>query len=421
MARTLKSSIWNRNPTQSILSTGPGPLASIPHDPELAASLDEDSTPLLDLRLAWLDTNDVPHRLGPAAPSHTLPLPSPWHAIKSLYASIRRAIAVRRTRYDATSETSSAVLRLGLVAIVTVVILCTAGALLTTGFQFLLGPDRFSQTVEPDPGTLATANPPAPPPVANASALPAPDPEIGTESPDTTNTIGYTGGGDGARSQFETTIQNFVSTRMQGQQDSNAGSAVAAGMLGATSTALENQARPQIAQGNSNGQSYSASPAAPPVSRATNSQPMTPAAARLPIPASLPSLNSTHASPAPTSTAGDPQTAALASIQRGGSAAFELQHLHAPSAGTHPARLVITATTLSFVPQAAGDSSPRTIPLASIASVETSQSQLSIKLKDANGNAAASGQLLFGDSTQSSSQLSVIRSIILAAKSHSRP
>jgi hypothetical protein len=69
----------------------------------------------------------------------------------------------------------------------------------------------------------------------------------------------------------------------------------------------------------------------------------------------------------------DAQTAAAASIAHGGQAAFELQHLHTSTGVSHPARIVITATTLEFIPKGPCPTGPLTIPLASILSVQINQ------------------------------------------------
>jgi hypothetical protein len=220
---------------------------------------------------------------------------------------------------------------------------------------------------------------------------------------------------DGQGSQLESAAQSVEIKGTQSQQDStdssNDTSSKLRQMFATTSDGMASQARGQNLQSPSTGLQSFGGNAPPSASPASGTPSALPAWAK----GNLPTLKSIQA-PAP-SNSSDTVATALAAIHRGGNAAFELKHLQA---GSHPARLVITATTLAFIPQAAGDTAPLTIPLASITSVETSPSQLSIKF-NSRSNAAGNSQLIFGDSTQSSSQITAIRNLILAAKSHSRP
>ncbi len=65
----------------------------------------------------------------------------------------------------------------------------------------------------------------------------------------------------------------------------------------------------------------------------------------------------------------DAENTALAAIVHGGKAVFAVQYLNASTGVSHPAQIVVTAATLAFLPQAAGEPAALTIPLESIASV----------------------------------------------------
>jgi hypothetical protein len=96
------------------------------------------------------------------------------------------------------------------------------------------------------------------------------------------------------------------------------------------------------------------------------------------------------------------QTAAAASIAHGGRAVFELTYFHAPPLSSHPAKIVITATTLEFIPEGPSPTRPLTIPLASILSVQIDQaSPQSRKLVLMHIN-FDHGQFTFADSSASS-------------------
>lgn len=69
---------------------------------------------------------------------------------------------------------------------------------------------------------------------------------------------------------------------------------------------------------------------------------------------------------------GDPrqaEIAALAVLARGGTAVFEVQHYHPAQRSAHPARIVITPTSLQFIPEAPCAAGQRSIPLASVRSL----------------------------------------------------
>jgi small GTP-binding protein len=106
---------------------------------------------------------------------------------------------------------------------------------------------------------------------------------------------------------------------------------------------------------------------------------------------------------------GDPakaEAAAFDAISHGGKAVFELQHYHAWPMALHPARLVITSSTLEYVPEAACKFGDFTIPLSAIESVEMRQNKfnaylLDIKFDDSNEKKGkeAKGQISFSDPT----------------------
>jgi hypothetical protein len=105
----------------------------------------------------------------------------------------------------------------------------------------------------------------------------------------------------------------------------------------------------------------------------------------------------------------DAEGAAVDAIAHGGKAVFELQHFHASPPALHPARIVITATTLEFVPEAPGETGAFTIPLASITSVQLGKNAsgpsnfylLNIKFDDSRGSIAkgTNGEISFRDSS----------------------
>jgi len=70
---------------------------------------------------------------------------------------------------------------------------------------------------------------------------------------------------------------------------------------------------------------------------------------------------------------GDVEGTAFAAIAHGGRAVFEVQHLRASTGESCPARIIVTATSLAFAPDAACETDAWTIPLASVTSVETGQ------------------------------------------------
>jgi hypothetical protein len=106
---------------------------------------------------------------------------------------------------------------------------------------------------------------------------------------------------------------------------------------------------------------------------------------------------------------GDPsraENAALDAINHGGKAVFELQHFHAWPMGLHAARLVITAESVEFVPEAPCKYADFTIPLASIKSVNVGENTLNsyllnIKFDDSHEKKGkeAKGQISFSDSS----------------------
>lgn len=68
---------------------------------------------------------------------------------------------------------------------------------------------------------------------------------------------------------------------------------------------------------------------------------------------------------------GDVEGTAFTAIAHGGRAVFEVQHLRASTGESCPARIIVTATSLAFVPDTACETDAWTIPLASVTSVET--------------------------------------------------
>ncbi|HEY4381224.1 MAG TPA: hypothetical protein VGN01_12815 [Acidobacteriaceae bacterium] len=152
-------------------------------------------------------------------------------------------------------------------------------------------------------------------------------------------------------------------------------------------------------------------------------------------PQSLPALELMQAILARAGNPHDAEVAAHDAIARGGQAVFELQHFHAAPAALHPARIVITATTLQFVPEGPCTTGEFTVPLASITTVQTRQTGSGIPvltLRFGGGN--AHGELSFRDASsqfrnanpaQLSSRLSpaqetalftAIRNVLLAPK-----
>ena len=131
---------------------------------------------------------------------------------------------------------------------------------------------------------------------------------------------------------------------------------------------------------------------------------------------------------------GDAQAAALDSIAHGGSAAFELQTVGAQPSSLRPARIVITATSLQFVPEAAQSKGAIGIALASITSVQMSRNVseqiLTVRYNDAKSGAEeisltdVSGESTAGRSQSSPAQraalLGAIRNVILTTRSRSR-
>jgi small GTP-binding protein len=138
------------------------------------------------------------------------------------------------------------------------------------------------------------------------------------------------------------------------------------------------------------------------------------------------------------------ESAALDAIRHGGKAVFELQHFHAWPTNLHAARLIITATTLEFVPEAPCKYGDFTIPLTTIKSVEMGENTLNvyllnIKFDDSHEKTGkgkeAKGQISFTDSSsrldnsssayhvssqrsvsQETALFSAIRNVILNAK-----
>jgi hypothetical protein len=70
---------------------------------------------------------------------------------------------------------------------------------------------------------------------------------------------------------------------------------------------------------------------------------------------------------------GDIEGTALDAIAHGGNAVFLLQHFDESKGNMHPARLLLTATTLEFLPEGPCEIGAFTIELASITSVKTGQ------------------------------------------------
>ena len=167
-------------------------------------------------------------------------------------------------------------------------------------------------------------------------------------------------------------------------------------------------------------------------------------------PGRLPALELKQGVTAAGANPGDADVAALEAIAHGGKAVFELQHFHRLPMDLHSARIVITATSLEFIPEAHCKTGPLTIPLASIRSVQIGENArgltdlylLDITFDSPNSSkgTTASRQLRFGDSSShsgtastadqfapqlSSSQERVlfiaIRNVILAAKARSKP
>ena len=145
--------------------------------------------------------------------------------------------------------------------------------------------------------------------------------------------------------------------------------------------------------------------------------------------------------------AGDPhaaQVSALDAIAHGGKAVFELQHIHASPATLHPARIVITASTLEFLPEGPCTLGSFTIPLSSITAVQmradasgpASLPVLNIRF-DGSGSSsarAAKGELSFRDASaefrnanfssrlspaQQTALFNAIRNVLLAPKARS--
>ncbi|HEX9202182.1 MAG TPA: hypothetical protein VF865_21670, partial [Acidobacteriaceae bacterium] len=166
-------------------------------------------------------------------------------------------------------------------------------------------------------------------------------------------------------------------------------------------------------------------------------------------PTSVPALELMQVTTAASGNPRDAEAAALQAIAHGGKAVFELQHFHASPLGLHPARIVITATTLEFIPEGPCEAAPFTLPLTSIASVEMGQNAaelsglylLNIEFKFAgsrpSGARATPAELSFTGSSsrlhkpnaaQASRQLSsaqetalltAIRNVLLAEKGRS--
>ena len=69
--------------------------------------------------------------------------------------------------------------------------------------------------------------------------------------------------------------------------------------------------------------------------------------------------------------AGEVESTAVAAIAHGGQAVFDVRHVRASNGEACPAKIVVTAATLAFVPDAACETGAFTIPLASVTSVDT--------------------------------------------------
>ena len=85
----------------------------------------------------------------------------------------------------------------------------------------------------------------------------------------------------------------------------------------------------------------------------------------------LAALESAQRKAARAGSAGEVESTAVAAIAHGGQAVFDVRHVRATNGEGCPARIVVTAATLAFLPDASCETGAFTIPLASVTAVET--------------------------------------------------
>ena len=102
--------------------------------------------------------------------------------------------------------------------------------------------------------------------------------------------------------------------------------------------------------------------------------------ARTLAPSSLPALEVIQVVSSEGTDSNRAEAAALDLIRHGGRAVFRLQHYHAWPVSLHPARLVVTSTSLEYIPDAPCKYSDFKMPVGSIKSVELSTSLSHVNL-----------------------------------------
>jgi hypothetical protein len=102
--------------------------------------------------------------------------------------------------------------------------------------------------------------------------------------------------------------------------------------------------------------------------------------ARTLVPSSLPALEVIQVVSSEGTDPNRAEAAALDLIRHGGRAVFRLQHYHAWPVSLHPARLVVTSTSLEYIPDAPCKYSDFKMPVGSIKSVELSASLSHVNL-----------------------------------------
>ena len=441
-----------------------------------------------DLREGWLaskETPTEPESEAPAQKSKKSPTKQKALAnytpfIESVKTSVRKKLSSATRRYEAQGEKETSSAKLALLMIAILVALFGVGALIyAVSVSSILDPAKLSSMEELDSSpTPAVGN-------AATAGQTTQSAAISTTAPDPANaakpTLGIadpsnsTGASDANSGWYNQAAQNVdLSAASNGQHDRATPSRDDAIMLnptlaqtasGLASKANDHQAATQP----------SATIKTPPTSAANVRQPNIQQPTSLPGPAannkpyldlvragqslfdsndlssayraaaqaralnptSLPALELMQVILAAGGNTREAQAAATEAIAHGGKAVFELQHVHASPLSLHPARIVITATTLEFIPEASCATGAFTIPLASITSVQMGQNsadQSSLYLLNIQFNAGrASGQLSFRDSSshrnpnaaQISSQLSsaqetalftAIRNVLLQGK-----
>ncbi len=121
------------------------------------------------------------------------------------------------------------------------------------------------------------------------------------------------------------------------------------------------------------------------------------------------------------------ESTAVAAIAHGGQAVFDVRHVRATNGEACPARIVVTAATLAFLPDASCETGAFTIPLASVNSVEavtaqsTSANLLSIEYsvpgkRGSRERLRLEGPRMHGASAAQVAPVTPIRNVIVAVQ-----